>query len=102
MSTAQTLTFHPGSANYSAITNIGGLRNSIQYTSTVGLAANQTLNSLQPHTPNFACKTSPNVQANSTTILSAYGSKVVAANDATTGTQSLCNLFSVLRTITIV
>src|SRR6266699_587891 len=101
MNTAQALTFHPGSANYIAITNIGGLRNSIQYTSTVGLAANQTLNSLQPHTPNFACKTNPNVQGNSTTILCAYGSKMVAVNDATTGAQSLSNLFSVLSTITI-
>src|SRR5207253_7640834 len=52
MNTAQALTLHPGSANYIAITNIGGLRNSIQYTSTVGLAANQTLNSLPPHKPN--------------------------------------------------
>ena len=101
MNTAQALTFHRGSANYIAITNIGGLRNSIQYTSTVGLAANQTLNSLQPHTPNFACKTNPNVQGNSTTILCAYGSKMVAVNDATTGAQSLSNLFSVLSTITI-
>src|SRR2546428_7441383 len=101
MSTAQALTFHPGSANYVAITNVGGLRNSIQYTSTVGLAANQTLNSLQQPTPNFACKTSPNVPGNSTTILCAYGSKMVAVNDATTVAQSLSNLFSVLSTITI-
>src|SRR5256712_11638108 len=69
MSTAQALTFHPGSANYIAITNVGGLRNSIQYTSTVGLAANETLNSIQKHTSNFSCKTSPNAQGNSTTIL---------------------------------
>jgi len=101
INTAQALTYHPGSANYIAITNVGGLRNSIQYTSTVGLAANQTLNNIQPHTPNFACKTSPNVQGNSTTILCAYGSKMVAVNDATTGAQSLSNLFSVLSTITI-
>jgi putative ABC transport system permease protein len=101
MTTAQALTFHPGSANYIAITNVGGLRNSIQYTSTVGLAANQTLNSLQQPTPNFACKTSANVSGNSTTILCAYGSKMVAVNEATTGAQSLSNLFSVLSTITI-
>jgi len=102
MSTAQTLTYHPGSANYIAITNVGGLRNSIQYTSTVGLAANQTLNSLQQPTPSFACKTSPNVPGNSTTILCAYGSKMAAVNSATTGAQSLSNLFSVLSTITII
>jgi len=101
MSTAQTLTFHPGSANYIAITNVGGLRNSIQYTSTVGLAANQTLNSLQEPAPNFACKTSPNIPGNSTIILCAYGSKMVAVNSATAGAQSLSNLFSVLSTITI-
>src|SRR5438876_696100 len=101
MSTAQTLTFHPGSANYIAITNVGGLRNSIQYTSTVGLAANQTLNSLQEPAPNFACKTSPNIPGTSTIILCAYGSKMVAVNSATAGAQSLSNLFSVLSTITI-
>jgi putative ABC transport system permease protein len=101
MSTAQALTYHPGSANYIAITNVGGLRNSIQYTSTVGLVANETLNSIQPHTSNFSCKTSPNAQGNSTTILCAYGSKMVAVNDATAGAQSLSNLFSVLSTITI-
>jgi len=101
MSTAQALTLHPGSANYIAITNVGGLRNSIQYTSTVGLVANETLNSIQPHTSNFSCKTSPNAQGNSTTILCAYGSKMVAVNDATAGAQSLSNLFSVLSTITI-
>ena len=101
MNTAQVLTYHPGSANYIAITNVGGLRNSIQYTSTVGLAANQTLNSIQKPAQNFACKASPGVSGNSTTILCAYGSKMVAVNDATTGAQSLSNLFSVLSTITI-
>ncbi|HEX9613760.1 MAG TPA: FtsX-like permease family protein [Candidatus Bathyarchaeia archaeon] len=101
ISTAQALTFHPGSANYITITNVGGLRNSIQYTSTVGLAANETLNNIQPHTSNFSCKTSPNAPGNSTTILCAYGSKMVAVNDATAGAQSLSNLFSVLSTITI-
>jgi putative ABC transport system permease protein len=102
MNTAQALTFHPGSANYIAITNIGGLRNSIQYTSTVGLAANQTLNSLQPLAPNFECKTSPSVPANSTTLLCAYGSKMEAVNSATAGAMSLTNLFTVLSTITII
>jgi putative ABC transport system permease protein len=101
MSTAQALTFHPGSVNYVAITNIGGLRNSIQYTSTVGLAANQTLNNIQQPAPSFACKTSPTVQGNSTTILCAYGSKLEAVNSATTGAIQLTNLFTVLSTITI-
>ena len=102
MSTAQALTFQPGSSNYIAITNIGGLRNSIQYTSTVGLAANQTLNNLQPLASNFECKTNPNVPANSTTLLCAYGSKMQAVNSATTGAMQLTNLFTVLSTITII
>ncbi|HEX9613533.1 MAG TPA: FtsX-like permease family protein, partial [Candidatus Bathyarchaeia archaeon] len=101
MSTAQALTFHPGSANFIAITNIGGLRNSIQYTSTVGLEANQTLNSIQKPPASFACKTSPSAPGNSTTILCAYGSKMEAVNSATTGAMQLTNLFTVLSTITI-
>lgn len=101
--TAQFLTAHPGSANYIAITNQGGLRNSIQYTSTVGLAANQTLNNIQGATStNPGCKTNPNAPANSTTLLCAYGSKMIAVNNATTGAQSLSNLFEILSTITIV
>jgi putative ABC transport system permease protein len=102
MNTAQALTFHPGSANYIAITNVGGLRNSIQYTSTVGLAANQTLNGLQPLAPNFECKTRSNAPANSTTLLCAYGSKMEAVNSATTEAMQLTNLFTVLSTITII
>ena len=102
MNTAQALTFHPGMSNYIAITNIGGLRNSIQYTSTVGLAANQTLNSLQPLAPNFECKTGPTVPENSTTLLCAYGSKMEAVNSATSGAMQLTNLFTVLSTITII
>ena len=101
INTAQVLTSHPGSANYIAITNTGGLRGSIQYTSTVGLVANQTLNILQQTPQEFACKTSADVPGNSTTFLCAYGAKMVAVNNATTGAQSLSNLFSVLSTITI-
>jgi putative ABC transport system permease protein len=102
MNTAESLTFHPGSANYIAITNIGGLRSSIQYTSTVGLAANQTLNNIQPPAPNFECKTNPNSPANSTTLLCAYGAKMEAVNSATSGAMQLTNLFTVLSTITII
>ncbi len=102
MTTAQALTIHPGSANFIAITNIGGLRNSIQYTSTVGLAANQTLNSIQKPIASSTCKTSPSVPGNSTTILCAYGSKMEAVNSATTGAMQLTNLFTVLSTITII
>jgi len=102
MSTAQALTFHPTSANFIAITNIGGLRNSIQYTSLVGLAANQTLNGIQKPPASSACKTSPSVPGNSTTILCAYGAKMEAVNSATTGAMQLTNLFTVLSTITII
>jgi putative ABC transport system permease protein len=103
ISTAQYLTAQPGSANYIAITNQGGLRNSIQYTSTVGLAANQTLNNIQGATSSSSrCKTTADAPANSTTLLCAYGSKMIAVNNATTGAQSLSNLFEILSTITIV
>jgi len=102
LNTAQALTFQPGSVNYVAITNTGGLRDSIQYTSTVGLVANQTLNNIQQPLANFACKTSLNAIGNSTPYLCAYGAKEAAVNSATSGAQSLENLFSVLSTITIV
>jgi putative ABC transport system permease protein len=102
INTAQALTLQSGSINYIAITNTGGLRNSIQYTSNVGLAANQTLNTIQTPPANFLCKTNPNVASSSTPYLCAYGSKMVAVNSATTGAQSLSNLFEVLSTITIV
>jgi putative ABC transport system permease protein len=102
MNTAQSLTFHPGSANYIAITNIGGLHDSIQYTSTVGLAANQTLDNIQPPARNFECKTNPSTPSNSTTLLCAYGSKMEAVNSATNGAMQLTNLFTVLSTITII
>jgi len=102
LNTAQIVTVHPGSVDYVAITNIGGLRGSIQYTSTVGIAANQTLNAIQgQQSSGFACKTSPNAPGNSTPILCAYGAKMASVNSATTGAQSLSNLFSVLSTITI-
>ena len=102
--TAQVLTVQPGSANYIAITNVGGLRGSIQYTSTVGLVANQTLNNIQRKQllPGFGCKTTPSEQGNSTTILCAYGAKMAAVNSATAGAQSLSSLFTVLSTITII
>ncbi len=102
MSTAQALTGQPGFANYIAITNTGGLRPSIQHTSVVGLAANQTLNGLQSPPPGFACKASAEVPGNSTTILCAYGAKLTAVNSATDGAKQLSNLFVVLSTITII
>ncbi len=102
LNTAQALTFQTGAINYVAITNTGGLRGSIQYTSTVGLVANQTLNSIQQPVSSFACKTSANAAGGTTPYLCAYGAKQAAVNGATSGAQSLENLFSVLSTITIV
>ncbi len=101
LNTAQILTAHPGYVNYVAITNTGGLRGSIQYTSIVGLVANQTLNNIQNPPTGFECKTNPDTSGNSTTFLCAYGAKMVSVNSATTGAQSLSNLFSVLSSITI-
>ncbi len=87
LNTAQILTAHPGYVNYVAITNTGGLRGSIQYTSIVGLVANQTLNNIQNPPTGFECKTNPDTSGNSTTFLCAYGAKMVSVNSATTGAQ---------------
>ena len=102
INTAQALNHQPGLANYIAITNTGGLRPSIQHTSVVGLAANQTLNGLQSPPPGYACKESATVPGNSTTILCAYGAKLTTVNGATEGAKQLSNLFVVLSTITII
>ncbi|HZY94254.1 MAG TPA: FtsX-like permease family protein [Candidatus Bathyarchaeia archaeon] len=102
MFTAQALTAHPGAANFIAITNTGGLRPSIQHTSTVGLAANQTLNNIQNPPSGFACKSTASSQGNSTNVLCAYGAKQTAVNNATTGAKQLSNLFLVLSIVTII
>jgi putative ABC transport system permease protein len=102
MTTAQTLTAHPGAANFIAITNTGGLRPSIQYTSAVGLAANQTLNTIQQSPASFACKSTPSSAGNATNILCAYGSKQTAVDNATTSAKQLSNLFLVLSIVTII
>src|SRR5205807_7772512 len=44
MTAAQLLTNHPGQSNYIAITNVGGLRSSIDHTQAVGLATHHTHN----------------------------------------------------------
>jgi putative ABC transport system permease protein len=102
MSKAQQLTNHLGSINYIAITNTGGLRDSIQHSQVVGLVANQTLNSiLNPPTP-YKCKTDPNQVAGPAATLCAYSEKQVAVNSATTSAQSLSSFLIVLSTFVIV
>src|SRR5712692_2486232 len=102
MSKAQQLTSHNGSVNYIAITNIGGLRDSIQHSQVVGLAANQTLNSITNPPAAYKCKTDPSQAASPTATLCAYSEKQAAVNSATTSAQSLSSFLLVLSTFVIV
>ncbi len=101
MNMAQQLTNHYGLANFVAITNIGGLRNSIQYSQTVGLAANQTLNSIFNPPSGYACKTDPAQRAGPAATVCAYSEKQVTVNSATTSAQSLSNFLLVLSAFVI-
>jgi putative ABC transport system permease protein len=102
MNAAQQLTDHPGSVNYIAITNTGGLRDSIQHSQVVGLAANQTLNSITNPPAAYKCKTDPSQAAGPTATLCAYSEKQGAVNSATTSAQSLSSFLIVLSTFVIV
>jgi putative ABC transport system permease protein len=102
MNEAQQLTNHPGSVNYIAITNTGGLRDSIQHSQVVGLAANQTLNSILNPPPAYECKTDPSQAARPAATICAYSEKQVAVNSATTSAQSLSSFLIVLSTFVIV
>lgn len=102
MNVAQQLTNHPGSVNYIAITNTGGLRDSIQHSQVVGLAANQTLNSITNPPAAYKCKTDPSQPAGPTATLCAYSEKQAAVNSATTSAQSLSSFLIVLSTFVIV
>lgn len=103
MTAAQLLTNHPGQSNYIAITNIGGLRSSIDHTQAVGLAANQTLNQFFNQSQNgLGCKTDPSSAAHSAIIPCAYGEKKKAVDSATAGAQNLENFFVVLSTFAII
>jgi putative ABC transport system permease protein len=102
MNGAQQLTNHPGSVNYIAITNTGGLRDSIQHSQVVGLAANQTLNSITNPPAAYKCKTDPSQAAGPTAALCAYSEKQVAVNSATSSAQSLSSFLIVLSTFVIV
>ncbi len=104
LASAQVLTGHPSSVNYLAITNIGGLRDSIQYSQKVGLAANQTLNSLystpQPLLGN-GCKTDASNGQAPPTIPCAYAEKKVSVDNATESAKVISNFFLILSTFAI-
>lgn len=103
MSAAQLLTNHPGQANYIAVTNVGGLRASIDHTQAVGLAANQTLNQFFNQSQNgLGCKTDPGAPVHAAVIPCAYGEKKKAVDSATAGAQNLENFFVVLSTFAII
>ncbi len=100
LNVAGQLTGHSLSANYMAITNIGGLRGSIQHSRTVGLAANQTLNILLQPPPGSGCNTSTS-STGGATVECAYAEKKAAVDSATTSAQSLSNFFVVLSSFAI-
>jgi putative ABC transport system permease protein len=99
---AQKLTQHPGSVNYIAITNTGGLRDSIQHSQVVGLAANQTLNSITNPPSAYKCKADLSQIAAPAATLCAYSEKQTAVNSATSSAQSLSSFLIVLSTFVIV
>lgn len=99
---AQQITNHPGEVNYLAITNVGGLRASIQHSQVVGLAANQTLNTILKTPLLNACKTAPSQTVAPPASLCAYSEKQAAVNSATTSAQSLSSFLIVLSTFVIV
>jgi putative ABC transport system permease protein len=107
LNSAQQFTGHPNSVNYIAITNIGGLRGSIQYSQTVALAANQTLNSLYSTTPStttstsIGCKTDPSMVVKPPAIPCAFTEKKISVDSATDGAKSLSQFFLILSSFAI-
>ena len=100
---AQQFTGHSNSVNYIAITNIGGLRGSLPHSQTVGLAANQTLNSLYPvtSTAGAGCKSDPSQVATPPSIPCAYAEKQLAVDNSSAGAKSLSSFFLILSSFTI-
>ncbi len=101
LNAAQTLLQRPGQLNYLAITNVGGLRPSIEHSDTVGLAANRTLNQLQNPT-GLGCKSLPGQTVEATTILCAYAEKKAGVDSAVEGAKNLSNLFLVMSSFSII
>ena len=100
---AQQFAGHPNSVNYIAITNIGGLRGSLPYSQTVGLAANQTLNNLYPvtSTTGTGCKSDPSQVVTAPSIPCAYAEKQLAVDNSTAGAKSLSSFFLILSSFAI-
>ncbi len=104
---AQQFTGHLNSANYIAITNIGGLRGSIQYSQTVAQAANQTLNDLYSTTPSTTtststgCKTDPSMAVAPPAIPCAFTEKKISVDNATSGAKQLSMFFLILSSFAI-
>ncbi len=101
LNAAEELTNHPGFINYIAITNTGGLKDSIQFSQTVGLAANMTLNALQSQNGS-QCKTDPNVAAAPSATICAYAEKKVAVDRASQSARGLSDFFLVFSGFTVV
>src|SRR3989454_2823770 len=100
---AQQFTGHANSVHYIAITNMGGLRGSLPYSQTVGLAANQTLNSLYPvtSTAGTGCKSDPSQVVTPPSIPCAYAEKKLAVDNSTAGAKSLSSFFLILSSFAI-
>ncbi len=107
LSSAQQFTGHPNSVNYIVITNVGGLRGAIQYSQTVALAANQTLNDLYSTTPStitstsIGCKTDPSMAVTPPAIPCAFTEKKISVDNATDGAKSLSMFFLILSSFAI-
>ncbi len=103
LNAAQEFTGHPNSVNYIAITNIGGLRGALPYSQTVGLAANQTLNSLYPVTSGTGagCKSDPSQVVTPPSIPCAFAQKKLAVDNATAGAKNLSSFFLILSSFAI-
>jgi putative ABC transport system permease protein len=103
LNAAQQFTGHPNSVNYIAITNIGGLRESLPYSQTVGLAANKTLNQLFPvaSSTGTGCKSIPSQVVTPPSIPCAFAEKKLAVDNSTTGAKSLSSFFLILSSFAI-
>ena len=107
LNSAQQFTGHPNSVNYIAITNIGGLRGAIQYSRTVALAANQTLDSIYSTTQStinstsIGCKTDISTVVTPPAIPCAFTEKKLSVDNATDGAKSLSQFFLILSSFAI-
>src|SRR3989454_7509778 len=107
LNSAQQFTGHLNSANYIAITNIGGLRGAIQYSQIVALAANRTLDALYSTTQStinstsIGCKTDLSTVVTPPAIPCAFTEKKLSVDSATDGAKSLSQFFLILSSFAI-